>query len=124
MNKSKVIELRTGITATLKEIESANGIIFELGNGKYTDDSVTFQLKCVETGGNANFDVGESEFKKYCVWFGLKPEHFGQHFTSQGKIFTVAGLKPKNTKYPIICNAGGTPYKLEADRVAKALGAE
>ena len=124
MNKSKVIELRAGITATLQEIESANGIVIQLLNGKYDDTSVTFQLKITETGGNANFDVGEAEFKKHCIWFGLKPEHYGQQFESQGKTFTVAGLKPQNTKYPIICNSRGTPYKLEADRVAKALGVQ
>lgn len=125
MNKATISVLRQVISNALKATEADNEILFHLGSGKYDDTSVTFQLKCVETGGNANFDIGESDFKKHCIWFGLKPEHYGQQFESQGKTFTVAGLKPKNTKYPVIGKASnGTKYKFEADRVAKALGVQ
>lgn len=120
MNKEKIRELRSAIAATLEAFTDTD-ILFEVGNAKYDDSSVTFQLKCVETGGNPEVSIGEVDFKKYCSVFGLKPEDYGKQFESQGKTFTVCGIKIKNRKYPIICESGGTKYKLEYDRVIRGL---
>ena len=96
------------ITAAVKSVEKKWGVNISVGGGTYDSDSFTSKVKVSLEG----VDTGKKEWDRFCFRFGLKPEQYGQTFSSRGETFTVSGIAPKGKKYPILAkNARGTTYK-------------
>lgn len=63
------------------------------------------------------------DFQDRAILYGLKKEDLGRTFEKRGKQFKIVGLRPRNHKYPIICEATktGKKYKFPAETVVKFL---
>jgi len=102
------------LAAALEEL----GVKASIGNMTYTGDTVSFKTTVSVDGYNAD----ETEFKKGCWKYDLKPADYGRKFENNGEVFTICGLKPRSRKYPIIGRrADGKKFKFPARVVAKQL---
>jgi hypothetical protein len=99
------------IKAALAAVEEKWGVNIAVGGGTYTNDSFTTKLKVSVAG----VDMAKKEWDRYAFRFGLKDEQYGTTFQFSGETFTVAGIRPKARKQPIIgTNARGTRYTFPA----------
>ncbi|KKN65710.1 hypothetical protein LCGC14_0478490 [marine sediment metagenome] len=44
----------------------------------------------------------ENEWKRNAILFGMKASDFGKEFISNNRKYTISGIKPRSTKYPIL----------------------
>ncbi len=125
MDKQKVKNLRGIIHAALKPLEAEHGIAFHIGSAHYTDNSVKYAFEIMESKqGEPAQDFMELTFRAGCYEFNLTPDDYGQTFQSNGKTFTISGLKPNNRKYPVIATGpGGKQYKFPANDVVRKVRA-
>ncbi|PZR92303.1 MAG: hypothetical protein DI537_14050 [Stutzerimonas stutzeri] len=68
--------------------------------------------------------AAEKEFRTWCARIGLKPEHWGQIFESNGKFFRISGLKVGAPKYDLLADeigGRGRTFKFEARSIAPRL---
>ena len=112
--------IRLQIDAALADLGEQHGISINAGNATYSDNTITFKLELQIEG----FDPLKDAFEKSCEWFGLKPEDYGREFVKGVRLYKIVGLKPRNRKYPIICQdmKTGKHYKLPEADVQAALG--
>jgi len=90
------------------ELEKAATIIAEKYGLKVSKKSGSFDE--MRHTARVEFSVGENadgkssnqvDFDKYCSWYGLKPEHFGQKIALDGDTYTISGVRTKATKNTI-----------------------
>jgi hypothetical protein len=99
--------------AALAEIAKKHNLAFSYRGGNFTNN--TFLLKgefAIIANGQVQSREAE-EFVRYAQLYGLKAEDLGREFESNGKRFTVSGLKPNSRAYPLLGKEIGT------DRVFK-----
>ncbi len=104
-------DIDADIKAAVASVESKWGVDINVGGGTYNADSFTTKLKVSLSG----VDMAKKEWDRYAFRFGLKDEQYGTIFHHGGESFTVAGIRPKARKHPIIgTNARGTRYVFPA----------
>lgn len=90
---------RRSFEIAMKALEEKYDVNIEMGNIRYSADS--FRSKIEVTNKVAGKSAEEVEFGKWCGMFGLKESDLGRQFTSNGRVFTLTGIKPSRRKYPI-----------------------
>jgi len=123
--KNKLDKIRTDLTAALIEVGAMNGVVFKVGNMRYTNNDVKIVVEAFDTdGAAADADFDRMAWNKGCYRYGFAEDDYGKTFTTNGRTFTIAGLKPKNTKYPIIgTGPEGGRYKFPIAAVRRGLAA-
>lgn len=91
--------VREAITdfSNLPELLEDMGLKLSVGNISYSGKDMTIKLNVALE----SYDAGKEQFERSCYRYGLKPEHYGAEFTSNGKTFRLTGLNPRRPKYPI-----------------------
>ena len=123
ITKNLMKNIQSDLDKVLKELSEKHGVSIATGGGTFNE--LSGKLKVVITAKEENgkkVNIEAEEFKAQAVFFGLKPEDLGREFEFSGRTLKVAGLKTKNSKYPIIVeDAEGKSYKLTAGSVAAKL---
>lgn len=95
----------------------------KVARGRSTYDRERFTLKMEVTAAGA--DVARTEFERYAVLLGVKPEDYGREFTSNGERYKLIGLNLSRPKFPFsaerIGGKGGR-YKFPKSVIKRALG--
>ena len=116
ISRDSIKKIRPLIDAALEPLGEGLGIKFHAGNCSFSDRDFTFKLNGRLPDTDGVFEPKEHQDFKIGAWArGLEPEDLGRKFESQGKVFTIDGLKPKATKYPILGKSStGKRYKFNA----------
>lgn len=115
----RVQDPRAAMEAALKDVAARYGVTVRYRGGRFTDTMAALKAEFVVEGAEPQ---GAADFRRLADVFGLKPEDLGRTFRSGGQTFTVVGLAPRKSKYPILAtNAAGKTYKFTADGVAAYL---
>ena len=121
MDKESVTILNTEVAKAMAEIAEKHGLKIKKGSGTFDPSAGMFTPKfsfICETE-----DGIPSDFVQYAPMFGLKAEDFGKVFESNGSKFSICGIKPRATKYPILAKKVGTNniYKFDSDKICKLI---
>jgi len=115
MNENTALELKRFVVTALEPL----GLPFQLSNIRYGEDVVCFKLDIFDKGVDT-FPV--RHFKESAHLFGLRKEDLGRTFIYQGRTYRIAGLKCRNTKYPILCvDEEGADYTFTPEMVQSSL---
>jgi len=90
--------------------------------GSYDETTLKLTVK-IETVGLSGDSKEEADFKRYAKSFGLDPSWLGRSFNHAGAQYTITGLAPNRTKYPVSAMKGGRSMKLTADKVKHCMAA-
>lgn len=102
------------IEKALEAVEQELGVRIKREGGTYSNTEFTTKIR-ISVG---DTDIAKKDWDLHCHAFGLKPEQFGTTFVSRGTTFTVCGIKPRATRFPILAvNANGTRYKFPANKI-------
>jgi len=118
LTRSDVKTVHAAVRAALQGVADQFGLTYTGGRVNFSDAEMrgSFTLAAVAASGIP------ADFIKHCGAYGLKPEDFGAEFVSNGRTFTITGIKPRRHKYPISGKgAQGGNYKFEAHRVVAGL---
>lgn len=119
INPEVLKKIRDEVNALLKPIGEKYAVKMELGRATYSQNNFTFKLEGSRIGEDGTAATKEAEaFKILAKMFGLEPDDLGKTFRSQGKEFTITGLSPKSSKFPIHAKGSdGKNYKFPAETV-------
>ncbi|MTH61148.1 hypothetical protein [Paracoccus litorisediminis] len=111
------------VLAALKTLESELGVKFDTAGGMVGQGGGHIKLTVDVQDNGTGLSGAESEFRAYCITYGLKPEWFGQTFWSQGVQYRVTGLKISRPKFPIeaVRVKDGAAFKFGASTVRRAI---
>ena len=115
MDRASVKLLASAVEKALQQVADEFGVTYTYKGGTFDPSTGTFAPK-------SEFslpDSGRRAFERDAILFGLRPEHFGATFVSNGREFRVTGLNARAPKYPIkaTCVLDGKPYKFPASVV-------
>jgi len=118
LTRADVKTVHAALREALQGVADQFGLTYAPGRVNYSDAEMrgSFTLAAVAASGIP------ADFIKHCPAYGLKPEDFGAEFTSNGRTFTITGIKPRRHKYPISGKgAQGGSYKFTASQVTNGL---
>lgn len=128
-NRESLKETRDYLEKKFAEIYEETGIMFGIGNIRFSEDefSTTLEGKLVQ-GGNAQEAKerkAKQEWDTYCRKFGLNPEYFGMNFLAKGEKFKIIGIKKYAETYPILAEnlSNGKVYKFPTTNIKMMLEA-
>jgi hypothetical protein len=130
-NKVELNELRSEINDALNKICERRGLGMRLGNCTFDRDGTGCTFKAVEfyqlgEEGAVEMTLEARAFLRYAAMYSnqyLKEADLGTHFTFDGDIYTITGLKTRARKRPITARGpNGKAYVFSADVVSSALG--
>ena len=93
-------EFKGDFKKLIKELENKYELVIELGTIHYSSNSFSVKIEAKE--GSDKDDVLEREFRTYCYKYGLKPSDYGRQVYVGAKKYTIVGIAPSRSKYPII----------------------
>ena len=115
-NKANMKHVRAELEKALAEFGEKFDVSINVGTIRYSEDSFNCKLNAARVVEGMSFR--ENEIAKAWVEnvyrFNLSADAFGQKFIMDHEIVTVIGLKPRNSKYPVIVKTehGDKQYKL------------
>ena len=120
MDRDTVKIIRKDMEEALTTVATKHKLAFEIGRITFSDKGFGVRIEASES---LSEGVGEKkiaiDFKNGCGKYGFVPEDLGKRFTgSNGDVYTIIGLKPRNRKYPIIgTNDIGKEFKFSSFHV-------
>lgn len=120
LTKKEFEMFRKETEEALAKLAEKYGATVKAGKIKYTSNSFNLDLQVAKKDiGGKSFE--QIEFEKYCVFYGLKPEHYNKEVTYNGDKYNIVGFKPQASKYPVIAKCeDGKRYKW-TEQLAKML---
>lgn len=108
-NRSNLREIRDIIDGALKDALEEYGLTAKMGNISFSGEDFTTKVT-VSCG--SDDEAAQREWDKHAYKFGMESSDFGKTFMVRGKPYTVSGIKPRSSKYPIIAkDEKGKAYK-------------
>jgi len=101
MDRNEAQEVHNDFTAQLKEFAESHGWTLFKNRCTYGDTEIKFSVT-YRTNGESREEAEETNFKRDCIYYGLKPEDWGAEYKSGGNVYTICGIRPSAKKYPII----------------------
>ena len=112
--KAQLRMIRTEMEDALNNI--GLDVKFTVGNISYTGGEASIKVTALQIGNDGEiYDPMAEDFKRYAVLYGASPDDLGKTFATYHGTYTLVGLKPNNTKYPVIGERDGKRYKFEPD---------
>lgn len=124
LDKLTVRHIRKRIAVALEPLAKELAVAIDLGNCTFRENNCRFQLNVALMDSDGLAITEETDcFRDNAKLFGFEPEDLGKKFTFRGQSYTICGLKPKSSKYPVIAQSdNGKSYKFPCKTVLSALG--
>lgn len=125
MDKYEVERLKGKLRDLIKQFNVDNDVVVSLGSFRYNNEAVwtRLEIRNMGTGANPHLDAEANEFLRVGGVYGFVPEDLNKTFYSQGKYFTIIGLKARNYKLPVIVkDSSDRRFKMPVERVLRDLG--
>lgn len=120
-----VKNLRTELDELLKTFGEKHGIIVQMGNARFTANSVNWKMTMValnSVGADDNQSLEAVQFLSNCTIYGLEKSDLNSKIILRGQPNKIVGLNPRRHKYPVICeNNNGTRYVYSIQEIKQAL---
>jgi hypothetical protein len=118
MDRMKVKEFREDLNNVLKTLEAKYEMSITVGTITYSPDMVRTSIEgrslSLPSKRDEKTDRLESDFRRYCGSYGLKPDDLGKT-NKEGK--KLIGLDMMKDKYRIIFEQNGRQYKTNTFRM-------
>jgi len=124
LDRPTVKHITKRLETAVKPLAEELGLAIEIGSCTFNTSNCRFQMKVsvLDCDGKAISEESES-FRSNAKLFGLEPDDLGKKFVCRGQPYTICGLKPKSSKYPVIARSdNGKDYKFACRTVLLALG--
>ena len=124
-NKYEVANLKAEAKKALAEVEAKFGVTFDLGAGRYNEQSLSFKVTAtLNDEADKPISDRERQFKLYAPTAGLQESDLGKMFNSHNENFRITGWNNRNRKYKIIAEniRNHKSFKFGVQTVLRGLG--
>lgn len=118
MDRAAIREIDAKMREALEAVAAELGLELEVGGGSFDPGVGTFKPKVTFKLATA----GLNEWARWAPLLGLEVSDLGREFESRGRTFTIVGVAPRSTKYPVLAKGtDGRTYKFTEAGVRRAL---
>ena len=119
MTRADVRTISEAAKLALQGVADQFGLTLTVPGGRFSDEAFDGRYSMALQGE----DGVPADFTRNCGRFGLKPEHFGATFTSNGKTFKISGINTRCPKYPVSAKRvpDGKGFKFTAQQVLNSV---
>lgn len=107
------------VKSALAAVAADHGVIMEHHRTQFNETGYTVSAEFTDC------DAGgvPASFRQHAPKYGLESDDFGASFLDKGEAYKVVSLRPRNRKYPVICEReDGVGFKFDAATVRERLG--
>jgi len=109
-------QIRKEFDAAVADLSTKYGITVDLGRINYGELEASAKIQFLINGENGVNAADRQAYLQYAASFELKPEWLDKTFEKDGETFTIVGLNPRKSKFPVITkNASGKLPSWRAD---------
>lgn len=127
MTKAILTALGNEIEEALQDIAKKHNVQIRRGNGTYGETNATLKLEISDISEDGSVLDKEAEtFLSMATIYGFKPDDLNRVFISNGDKYSITGMNPRRSKYPIsaIRLRDGGKYKFTVVYTKLALARE
>ncbi len=121
MDRQTAREIHADFDAVCKVFAEARGLKLAPTRCQFSDTgaklSASFEL--AET--SAGVSGAQVVWNHNARYYGLKAEYFGREFTSQGRVFTISGLRTSARTRPVMATSNGSVYLFKASDIVRKM---
>jgi hypothetical protein len=121
MNRNVARELHTDLDTVLKEFAAQRNLKFCPSKVIFSETGLKYSVNLELTEMADGKSGAKVEFERYARMHGLLPEWHGMTFTSQGKTFTIAGIRTSARTRPVLATNGGQTFVFKASDIARKM---
>ena len=119
-------KLREDLLEAAMDVAAKHGLVAEMGEPRDIDLRSGFELRLrlgIALPDGTLFEPERALFEVMADMCGLRADHFGAEFVSNGECFRITGLNPNRPRYPISAERifDGRSFKFTAENVALKL---
>jgi len=128
--KDVLRHIRNDIDAALKTVCEKYGVVFKIGNIKFSNVEFNTKMTCVIVGqtleGLPTVNPDQVVFNQHCTRFSLNASDFGAKFHFGSDTFEICGIKLGSHKYPILAKklSDGRTFKFAPSIIRDRLDAK
>ena len=122
MNRTMARNIRDYLVTIIEKNPNTLGVSVQVGNVSYRDDEATVKINVTEADQDGTLlTLDEKNYVLHAEREGLKAEWLHKTFIISGNVYTIIGLKPQSSKYPVLAKrVNGSVYKFKVDTIVKA----
>ena len=125
-DRGNVEDVRREAMAAVNAALAAYGLQTAYAGGRYSDDKFSIKIDLNIMAESESGEAMPASFPRDAARCGLPADCYGAEFSFRGDRYKVCGIKPRNRKYPVICErmtgfGSGRNYKMEIWCVKNAL---
>lgn len=115
--------LSAAITKALEDIGNEFGVDLVAGGGQIGPGMGRVHIDVKIRPAVGGIDPAKAMWDRMCIHYGLKPEHFGATFHTNGRLYRITGITTSRPKYPIDCVrvVDNQPFKFPVSTIAAKL---
>jgi hypothetical protein len=107
----------------LSAFARSRGINIAMKGGRFTEQCLTVKLELATTSKGVVHTAIAEAFKRHAPLFGLKKSDLGRSFKHAGDSYTIIGLKPRASRFPVVVEStNGKRFKMPVSYVQQGLG--
>lgn len=111
-NRANAQTILAEAEAALQSIAAKYGLNLAPKGRSFRRDQLPVMFQFVLKASGETIPAAQVEWNQYAASLGLEPGDFGREFTSNGKRWKIAGIRPDSPKYPIVASRVGGSGKL------------
>ena len=113
-DRNNLATLRNDIDEALRSVGEQHGITFTFNSIRYSDNMFSTRLEARV--GEDSTEHARNDWNKNYWKIGLQKEDFGKTFVYGGQSYTVVGIKPRSSKFPVIAErSDGKKFKMPVE---------
>ena len=120
-DRPTIRDLRDAVNKVLEPVAEEFGIGIKAGNASFTPTEVTLKLACGIKNADGVVETKErQDFRLKAAFLGLSADDLDMEFDHHnGDRYKIVGMKPRSTKYPIICQRAkdGKQFKFPVNTI-------
>lgn len=111
------------VIRAVTEYTKDRDVSVSFGGGKYSDESFTLKIEFRVKKDGKVVSQEETDYAGFASYYLLPADGVGKRFEHRGNWYTVRGLLPRNSKFPVLAERvpDGKKFKFPADAVKRAL---
>ena len=116
-------EVRKDMESALSMVEAKHNMTFKIGRITYSGPTFTCKLEAAIAVEGEEANIEEAQWNKLCQRYGFQKDDLGKSFQQRGSRYTITGLAPRSTKYPVLAKRDfdGAIFKFTPRGVIAAL---
>jgi hypothetical protein len=102
IDRDTVKSVRKHLEVALESVGKNLGMSIKVGSASFSSSNICFKIEVAAVENGQVMSREAEAWKQQARLFGLDPDGLGKQFTYGGRQYTITGLSPRRSRFPIM----------------------